>query len=212
MTIAEPMTMLTDYVLAGVTGWLGWLMFRAREGQSARSSWALAFAALTVAAMLGGTHHGLAPRLSESTLQLLWQATLLAVGVATFAMFAGSTIAATTGSLRTCLLALAAAKLALYSGWILAHDEFIYVITDTSIALVAIAVLHGRSFMRNKDRASLWVLGGVGVSVLAAGIQASGFALHRHFNHNDLYHVIQIAAMALFYIGGSRLRDRIDSQ
>jgi hypothetical protein len=34
-----------------------------------------------------------------------------------------------------------------------------------------------------------------------------GFALHQHFNHNDLYHVIQIAAMVLFYIGAKQLRD-----
>ena len=210
MTVAEPMTLLTDYALAGVTGWLGWLMFRAREGQSARSSWALAFGALTVAAVLGGTHHGFTPWLSDSTLHLLWKATLFAVGIASFAMFAGSTIAVTTGRVRKRLLTLAAGKLALYSGWMLVHDEFIYVITDTGIAMAAIAVLHVWSALRNKDRASLWVLGGVGVSVLAAGVQASGFSLHRHFNHNDLYHVIQIAAMVLFHFGGVRLRDRFE--
>src|SRR5260370_457255 len=33
MTIAEPMTMLTDYALAGVTGWLGWRLFLARAMQ-----------------------------------------------------------------------------------------------------------------------------------------------------------------------------------
>ena len=208
MTIAEPMTLLTDYALAGVTGWLGWLMFRAREGQAARSSWALAFAALTVAAALGGTHHGFAPQLSEGTLSVLWKTTVLAVGVASFTMLAGSTVAATTGGLRKVLLTLAAAKLALYSAWMLAHSEYIYVIADTGITMAALVVLHGRSALRNDDRASLWVLCGVGVSVLAAGVQASGFALHRHFNHNDLYHVIQIAAMVLFYIGGVRLRDR----
>ncbi len=212
MTIAEPMTLLTDYALAGVTGWLGWLMSRAREVQSSRSSWALAFAALTVAALLGGTHHGFAPQLSENTLHWLWKATVLAVGTASFAMVAGSTIAATTGSVRKGLLAVAAAKLALYSGWMLSHDEFIYVVADTGIAMAAIAVLHGWSATRNTDRASLWMLGGVGLSVLAAGVQVSGFALHRHFNHNDLYHVIQIAAMALFYIGGAGLRDRVESQ
>ena len=208
MTIAEPMTLLTDYLLAGVTGWLGWLLFRAREGQAARSWWALAFAGLALAAVLGGTHHGFAPHLSESALFLLWKATLLAVGMASFAMLAGSTIAATSGRLRGALLALATAKLAVYTGWMVFHDEFIYVIADTGISMVAIAVLHGGSALRSGDRASLWVLGGVGVSVLAAGVQASGFTLHRHFNHNDLYHVVQIAAMALFYIGGRRLHDR----
>jgi hypothetical protein len=52
-----------------------------------------------------------------------------------------------------------------------------------------------------------WILAGVAVCVVAALVQASGFALHRHFNHNDLYHLIQIAAMALLYRGARRLRD-----
>ena len=46
-----------------------------------------------------------------------------------------------------------------------------------------------------------WMLAGVAVSVMGALVQASGFALHAHFNHNDLYHVIQIGAMFLFYRG-----------
>lgn len=208
MPIAEPMTMFTDYVLAGVTGWLGWLMFRARERQAARASWALAFASLAVAAVLGGTHHGFAPQLSDIILHLLWKATLLAVGIASFSMLVGSTIAATTGTVQKHLLALAVVKLALYSGWMVTHDEFVYVIADTGIAMAAIGVLHGWLAMRIKDRASLWMLCGVGVSVLAAGVQASGFALHRHFNHNDLYHLVQIVAMGLFYLGGAGLRDR----
>ncbi len=43
---------------------------------------------------------------------------------------------------------------------------------------------------------------------LAALAQASGVALHRHFNHNDLYHVIQMAALYAFYRGGALLVDR----
>jgi hypothetical protein len=203
--IAEPTTLLTDYALAGVTAWLALSLFRAREGQRARSLWALAFAALALAAALGGTWHGFAPALAEIAVILVWKATLLCVGVASFGMLAGSAIAATAGNARKSLLAVAAAKFAVYSGWMVGHSEYIYVIMDTGSALVLIAVLHLWSAAR--DRASRWILAGVGVSVLAAGVQASGFALHRNFNHNDLYHVIQIVAMILFYAGARRLRD-----
>jgi hypothetical protein len=206
--IDAPMTMLTDYALAGVTGWLGWRLFRAREGQAVRSYWVLAFAALALAAALGGSYHGFATALTETVRQLLWKVTVLAIGFASFAMFAGSAIAVAADNQRKLLLALAATELALYSGWMVTHDEFIYVIADTGIAMAMVTALHGWSVMRNRDRASLWMLGAVGVSVLAAGVQASGFALHRYFNHNDIYHVIQVAAMALFYVGASRLRDR----
>lgn len=206
--IDEPMTMLTDYALAGVTGWLGWLLFRARGGQAVRSYWALAFTALALAAALGGSYHGFAKALAESAQHLMWKATVLAIGIASFGMFAGSAIAVAAGNTRKLLLALAAAKLALYSGWMLAHDAFIYVIADTGMAMAMVAALHGWSAVRGRDIASLWMLGAVGVSVLAAGVQASGFVLHRYFNHNDMYHVIQIVAMAMFYIGAKQLRDR----
>ena len=206
MTIAEPSTLLTDYALAGVTGWLAYSLFRAREGQRARSFWALAFAALALAAALGGTWHGFAPAFAAIAVLLVWKATVLSVGIASFGMLAGSAFAATTGGVRKSLLVIAAVKLAIYSGWMVGHSEYIYVIADTGTALILVAALHLWSAAR--DRASRWILAGVGVSVLAAGVQASGFALHRHFNHNDLYHVIQVAAMILFYVGAKRLRDR----
>lgn len=210
--INEPMTILTDYALAGVTGALGWQLFRTREGQTVRSCWTLAFAVLAVAAALGGSYHGFANVLAENVQQLLWKGTVLAVGIASFGMCAGSAIAVTIGTLRKLLLALAAAKLTLYSAWMLTHDEFIYVIADTGIMMATVAALHAWSAMHDQDRASLWMLSGVGVSALGAGVQASGFALHQNFNHNDLYHVIQIAAMALFFIGARRLRDRYVSR
>jgi hypothetical protein len=203
--IAEPMTMLTDYVLAGVTARLAWLLFRSREGRRARAFWTLAFAALALAALLGGTWHGFGPRLSEFALALVWKVTVLSVGVASFGMLAGSAAATTPPAAAKALLWIAAAKLALYGSWMLFHSEYVYVIVDTGLALAAVAALHGWSAMRAHDRASLWVLGGVGASLLAAGVQASGFAPHPDFNHNDLYHVIQICAMLLFYAGARRL-------
>lgn len=206
--IAEPMTLLTDYALAGMTGWLAWLLFRSREGQRSRTLWTLAFAALALGAALGGTWHGFAPRFPDSAALLVWKATVFSVGIASFGMLSGSAIATTAGSAKKALVAIAAAKLAIYLGWMLGHSEYLYVILDTGVALASVAALHGWSAIRNRDRASLWMLGAVGVSVLAAAVQAGDFAPHRHFNQNDLYHVIQIAAMILFWAGVRRLRDR----
>ena len=203
--IAEPATLLTDYALAGATAWLAYLLSRAREGRSARSFWTLAFAASALGALLGGTWHGFAPGFAETVLVLLWKATVLSIGVASFGMLAGSAFATTPAAAAKALLAIAAAKLAIYSGWMLFHDDYVYVIADTGAAMAAVAALHGWSAIRKRDAASAWILGGVAVSALAAAVQASGFTPHRLFNHNDLYHVIQIGAMLLFYSGAKRL-------
>ena len=95
MTVSEPMTLATDYLLGGVAAWLGLRLAKHRESQSSRTLWALAFAALALAAFLGGTWHGFVQG------DLLWKATVLAAGTASFAMLAGSTFAVLSGALRS---------------------------------------------------------------------------------------------------------------
>ena len=50
------MTLATDYLLAGVTGWLAVLLYRSPQ-RSVRW-WSYAFMALAAGAFLGGTWHG----------------------------------------------------------------------------------------------------------------------------------------------------------
>jgi len=187
----EPMTVVTDYALGSVAACLALLLFR--SAQTSRRLWAVAFAALAAAAFLGGTWHGFLQS------NLLWKATTLSAGVASFGMVAGSSWAVFSGPLRAFVLTAALAKLVVYSAWMLSHDAFLYVVIDTGIAFIVVAALH------------LWkwngpILAGVAVSIAGALVQASGFRLHEHFNHNDLYHVIQIAALVLLYRGAKRLQ------
>ena len=174
--------MLTDYALAAVSVVLGVRLIRFAR------FWALAFLALALAAFLGGTWHGFWQN------DLLWKATTLSVGVASFGMVVGSAYLTATGATRRFLIGFAVVKLIAYTVWMLGHDEFIWVVGDTASALVIVALLH-------LWRLNGWMLAGVAVSFLAGAVQASGLALHEHFNHNDLYHVIQTGAMLLFYAG-----------
>lgn len=47
-----------------------------------------------------------------------------------------------------------------------------------------------------------WLLAGYGVSIMAAFIQMSGLRFFEHFNHNDLYHLVQLIAMTLLFRAG----------
>jgi len=188
--------MLTDYALAGVTGTLGFLLYRVNQSTSARF-WLLAFVAIAVGALLGGTYHGWHH-------QALWRPTVLTIGFASFGMVAGSAFAATGGSLRRALLALAAVKLVAYEAWMVGRDDFLFVVADTGSALLVVAALH---LLALASPASRWMLAGVVVSLAAAGVQAGHVALHPQFNHNDLYHVVQIVAMCLYYAGVKRMSD-----
>jgi hypothetical protein len=196
VTVSEPVTLITDYILAGVTAWLCFLLWKQRESQRARYGWTIAFGALALGAFLGGTWHGF----MQSA--LLWKATVLAIGVASFAMLAGSAYAVLSGPPRTVVLVLASVKFLVYATAMLIRDEFVFFVIDSGVTFGLVAALHLWRF-------NGWIVAGVAVSMLAALVQASGFALHRHFNHNDLYHVIQVAAMFLFYRGARRLTDSV---
>jgi hypothetical protein len=178
----EPMTVITDYALAGVSAFVALRLIKHSR------FWALAFFALALAALLGGTWHGFWQN------DILWKATTLSAGVASFGMVVGSALATTRGTILRLLIGIAAVKLIAYSIWMLRHDDFIWVVADTASALLVVGLLYLWRF-------NGWMLTGVAVSVFAGVVQASGFALHPHFNHNDLYHVVQIGAVLAFYKG-----------
>ena len=180
--MSEPVTALTDYALASICIVLGLKLIRISRW------WATAFAALGAAALLGGTWHGFVHSV------LIWNATTQSGGVASFAMVVGSAVFSTKGALLRLLAGLACVKLVAFAAWMLYHDDFIWVVADTGLALAIVALLH-------LLRWNPWMLAGVAASVLAGLAQASGFALHEHFNHNDLYHVVQAPAMFLLYRG-----------
>jgi hypothetical protein len=59
-------------------------------------------------------------------------------------------------------------------------------------------------FARPLDAAGVLMLAGVVLSLVAAAVQQSGVAIHRNFNHNDLYHVVQAVALWLLYLAARR--------
>jgi len=50
-----------------------------------------------------------------------------------------------------------------------------------------------------------WIRRGLIVSAAGFAVQKVGWDIHQHFNHNDLYHVIQIAGFWCLYEGVRRL-------
>jgi hypothetical protein len=207
MSVGEPMTLFTDYLLAALV--LAFAIRLGRRGPEQRAIllWSLAFYASAAAAFAGGTWHGFHLYLPPLAALLLWKLTVFAVGLAALFLFAGALFAATDGALRRLLLALAVSKFLVYAAWMVFHDDFRYVIYDYAPTLLIVLLLECAAWWKRREESAPWIIGGIAVSFLGAGVQASGFALHEHFNHNDLYHVIQMGAFWMLYRGGLRLRD-----
>ena len=73
-----------------------------------------------------------------------------------------------------------------------------WVIVDYGIALLIVGAVQ----LWRRGPSTPWVIASIAVSVIGALVQMTGIRLHEHFNHNDLYHMIQLVALWLLYRGG----------
>jgi hypothetical protein len=180
----EPMTVATDYLLAIFA-----IAFAVRLARH-NAMWAAAFAFTALGAILGGTFHGFAPAMDGSMASLLWKATLVSIGLASFSLLGGSD--------GKPLLAVATVKFLAYVAIVVRDDDFKWVIVDYGLTLLIVGVV----FALRGGVAARWMWGSIVASIAGALIQQQRLALHQHFNHNDLYHLVQIVALWLLYRAG----------
>jgi hypothetical protein len=207
--ILEPMTTITDYILGAMAIVLGRRLWRLGQsgGQASVKFWAASFLVTAVAAIAGGTSHGFADVLGTTGHAVLWKLTVWSIGFTAFFLLLATAHAALIGRARQALIVAAGLQLVVYFVWMISHDEFTWVIAGYLPAVVVVLVLQSRELRRGTAGAG-WLVLGIATTLVGAGVQASGFALHQHFNHNDLYHVIQMGATVMLYRGAALARDR----
>jgi len=92
LQITEPMTLLTDYILAMGNLFFAWRLKATTQmpGQTCRKLWRLAFLFAAAAALLGGTFHGFNFYLGEFLHPALWNSTVYFIGLASGLMISGT--------------------------------------------------------------------------------------------------------------------------
>ncbi|HEY0972294.1 MAG TPA: hypothetical protein VGE02_15095 [Gemmatimonadales bacterium] len=197
----EPVTTITDYAITLVAGWLA---LRLADAAGSAPAWLLvgALGAVAVAALLGGTEHGFGRRMAEWPRRLMWRLTMQLALVSCILLLAAVVVAYAPAGSRPWLLGAAVVKTLAFAHFAWWRAEYRWVVYDSLVTFAAIAAIAWWAWLTGRAPAAPWMLAGVAVSVLAGVVQRTGFAPHRHFNHNDLYHVAQIAAAYLFYRGG----------
>ena len=211
MEILEPTTMLTDYVLAGMGVWLGCRLIRQGAGSAAgrltpTALWGVSFLALALGAVAGGTSHGFAAYLGETGQAFAWKLTVYAIGLTSLAFLIASALAYLRGGARKLLVALAMAQFVGYAWWMATHDDFRYVIYDYLPAMTVVLALALWAWRSRSSSSGRWVVAGILVSFAAAAVQMTGWVWHKYFNHNDLYHLVQMLGLYLLFRGGRLLR------
>lgn len=162
--ITEPMTLLTDYLLAAWCVFLALSLLRktAVTGRSYVGLWVVALLVAAFAALAGGTAHGFKLYLGTARHAVVWQTTVISIGAAALLML---------------------------------------------IAGIRSARHPTTPDREKRHRGHQWLKGGILVSAVGLLIQRSGWELHEHFNHNDIYHLVQMAGIYCFYRGVSCLHD-----
>jgi len=200
--MTEVTTVVTDYLLSGLAFVLGSRLARANTGNdSATRLWVGALRAAGLASLAGGTWHGLEASLGPVAGAVLWRLTMVAVGASGLFLL-GATIAGAgpPGAVRSWRLALVGVWVA-YAGWVCLIDSgFVWAIMVYGAAMAVALVLQVGRAMRGAQ-GSRTIIAGLLLSFLGAGIQQSGLSLSASFNHNDLYHVVKMVAIYLFYKG-----------
>ena len=207
--ITEPSTLATDYVLGALCAALAWRL-RARRaprtsGRSGCGRWHSRRlpSAASPAAPTTASATVLPPELARA----IWAADDDRVGMAACLLLSATLTAAVPRTARRWLLAAVWGQFAVYAAWMLRHDAFVNVIVEYGLAMLFVLLLHLAAPRLRREPSTRWVIAGVALTFAAAGVQQSGFDLHRHLNHNDLQHLVQMVAIWFLYKGGSNLRD-----
>jgi len=191
--VSEPITALTDFVLAAVAAFWALLVFRSSDQRASRL-FAVALAAAALSTLVGGVYHTFHG-------ELLWKATALAAGL--FSFFIGLSVAVaflSPGSARMARIILIA-QFCVYAIAALFIDDFWLVIVDYGSVMLAILVVCA---IRWSNDAARWIAAAILISVGASALQMSSIRLGP-LNHNDVYHVVDVLALYCFYRGGMLL-------
>jgi hypothetical protein len=208
--MSEPTTVLTDYVLATVALVVAWRLVHSRPRASVPGRlWAASFVALAVAALVGGTWHGIPHDELPAVRRLLWSITYVTIGLADLLILAGATRAALTRWTGTVVLTLLVARFLAYATLVVGLRDFRLVAVEFG-GTVLLLLVFALDLARRHEPAAGFVLGGVLLSFTGGLVLALGVNLHPRFNNNDLFHLIQTAGVWLFFQAALRLRSRGD--
>ena len=201
---------LTDWLLAAVTAWLALELFRQalRLRDRAMGLWVGAFCAVAASATLSGISQTFQASMDPSRATLTRTATLVLADAAMLLFLLSTLRAFTSGRTLAIGAGLAVAKFALFVVYVAVKDDVRMVIYDGALTMLVIIVLSTWGAWAQRRPSATWILAGVLVSMLGALFQQGRVSLHPQFGYNELYHVIQTAAMYLLYRGGLLLRER----
>ena len=197
------MTAFTDLLIFG----LGLYFARELYGiyvtklMSVHLHFMMVFFFMGLAGLLGALTHGIGPHLPQSIHTFIWRITLYCIGLTTFSMLLGGLYHVVPFNTMNWLKWLPLLGLIVYMILITRNDDFKTVIRFYTPAMMLLLLMMLYSLLRFQSDGTSWIIFSVLMAFAGTAVQQSGFSFHKHFNHNDIYHVFQMGSMFLLYKG-----------
>lgn len=164
------------------------------------------FLVTAVGAVAGGTAHGFREFIGETGEIVTWQVAVYSLGLTTLFFLCGTILAHTPTKWRNLFLALAIIEFVFYALWMVFYDSFVYAILDYTLGAIAIGIIEAIKWKNSKETSGRWIISSIALTFFAASLQQVGVGINEHFNHNDVYHVLQAIAMIMLYLGVRRYK------
>jgi len=164
--------------------------------------WSWVFGLLAFAALLGAIAHGI--QMPSSLSSLLWQPLNLSLGLAV-ALFAAGAF----GDLRGRGLAIRLVPWCIGLGCVffgltvLLDNGFIVFVVYEATAMVGVLVIYSYLALTHRLNGATFIVAAVILNLAAAGVQTRDVSLSVlvPFDHNGLFHLIQMVALAVLGVG-----------
>ncbi len=205
------MTAFTDGLIAVCSGYwaISLITLSSQTGMSVQHYWGYGYGLIALGSLLGAISHGFGPNFPEYISKIIWKLTVASLGWTSFFLVIGSFYFIFPLSVIIWLRWVPIALLVMYHIVIFFNDEFKVAIFFYAPGMIFACIGFGYGYLTFGSGSAGIVCLGLLMSFIAAGVQIKGVTIHKHFNHNDLYHVIQLIALYVIYRGVSNLWDYV---
>ncbi len=203
LMLYEPITAITDFMITAEVALLMGLLQRDTDGIDNQKYWMTALILLGVAALLGGVAHGFNLFGLFAGIYLCMAGIIGAICLAALSDGYGDE---TAQRWRNWIIGGAV----IFYGMTLLYPHLLVVYTIVGgFILAPIVLIYIRLWRQHPGRGDGYLLAGIMITL--TGFAGIAFRVRLdmiwQFNHNDLYHLVQMVAIVFFYLG-IRLKGR----
>ncbi len=166
-----------------------------------RETWIISyFFLLGVGALFGGTSHGFKEYITPKREKIAWKGTLILLALTSFSLIFGITrlLLPQISAIVGWIFGLALIPY-FYRVW--TNGQFFDAVVYYGIAMLSAMGICIYSLLTDQVNGVIEIIWGFIVLAVGTVIQVKKIGFHKHFNHNDIFHVFSMVATWLLFTG-----------